>query len=305
MNLISFMLRLFSLLLIFQLTTCGIVPHPGDLHHIVNNEEITIPDRVNQYNNLNTIRVMTLNLAHGRRTSFHQLFLGTDKIKKNLDTVAKVINREKADVVALQEADGQSFWSGSFNHVEYLLKRANFISSVQGYHVKGMGLQYGTAILSGLKLTNNNSHNLTRSTLTLPKGFVVSSINWPADPAFSVDIVSVHLDFMSVKTRKQQAKTLVNVLKSRNRPMIMMGDFNTYWDHDDGVMKYITAELELTVYQPGRKDIVTFPDSMARLDWILITRPLEFVRQEVIIDELSDHRAVIADITLALTGGIM
>jgi len=299
------MLRLLSLLLVFQFTACGIVLHPCDLHHIVNTEEITIPDRVHQYNNPNTIRVMTLNLAHGRSTSFHQLFLGTDKIKKNLDTVAKVINKEKADVVALQEADGQSFWSGSFNHVEYLLKRTNFISSVQGYHVKGMGLQYGTAILSGLKLSNNNSHNLTRSTLTLAKGFVVSSINWPADPAFLVDVVSVHLDFMSAKTRRQQTKTLVDVLKLRNRPMILMGDFNTYWDHDDGVMKHLTSELGLTVYQPGRKDLVTFPGKLARLDWILITWPLEFVRQEVITDELSDHRAVIADITLALTGGLI
>jgi len=79
--------------------------------------------------------------------------------------------------------------------------------------------------------------------LTLPKGFVVSCINWPANPAYSVDVISVHLDFMSAKTRKQQAKTLVDVLKSRNRPMILMGDFNTYWDHDDGVIKYLTAEL--------------------------------------------------------------
>jgi len=140
-----------------------------------------------------------------------------------------------------------------------------------------------------------------RSTLTLPKGFVVSSINWPANPDYSVDVISVHLDFMSAKTRKQQAKTLVDVLKSRNRPMILMGDFNTYWDHDDGVIKYLTAELGLTVYQPGREDIVTFPAGTARLDWILIARPLEFVHQEVITDELSDHRAVIADINLPVT----
>lgn len=38
----------------------------------------------------------------------------------------KVITRENPHVVALQEADGPSFWSGKFNHVDYLARTGGY-----------------------------------------------------------------------------------------------------------------------------------------------------------------------------------
>ena len=63
------------------------------------------------------LRVMTLNMAHGRGDSFHQLLQTTDTTMGNLDAIALMLNREQPDVIALQEADGPSFWSGNFNHI--------------------------------------------------------------------------------------------------------------------------------------------------------------------------------------------
>jgi len=285
-------------LFILLFTACGIVLHPGKLHLIDNNEKNIIQNSDYHNNNPDTIRVMILNLAHGRSTRFHQIFLGKEKIKKNLDTIASLINREKPDVVALQEADGQSFWSGSFNHVEYLLKNTNLESSVQGYHVKGIGLQYGTAIVSGLKLVNNNTHNLSRSALTLPKGFVVSSFQWLNKPNLMIDIVSVHLDFLLASTRKRQAQQMYELLKSRNRPMIIMGDFNTDWNGKDQVLKELAKKLKLKAYQPGNNNLVTFSKSNRRFDWILISEMFEFCSLRVLLDEVSDHRVVVAKIRL-------
>jgi hypothetical protein len=66
------------------------------------------------------LRVATLNLAHGRKDSFNQLFVWESTFKENLNDVAEVLTRHRPHVVALQEADAVSRWSGSFDHVAYL-----------------------------------------------------------------------------------------------------------------------------------------------------------------------------------------
>ncbi|MCK5359007.1 MAG: hypothetical protein KAJ95_00180, partial [Gammaproteobacteria bacterium] len=63
------------------------------------------------------LRVATLNLAHGRKDSVNQLFVWKDTFKENLDDVGDVLSKYKPHVVALQEADAVSLWSGSFDHV--------------------------------------------------------------------------------------------------------------------------------------------------------------------------------------------
>lgn len=56
-------------------------------------------------NNTNTLRIMTLNLAHGRGDNFHQLLISNAQIKNNLDNIIKISQREAPHVLAVQEAD--------------------------------------------------------------------------------------------------------------------------------------------------------------------------------------------------------
>jgi len=58
-----------------------------------------------------TLKVMTLNIAHGRSTGFHQLLQSRSTVVRNLDHIRAVLSREKPDLLGLQEADGPSFWS--------------------------------------------------------------------------------------------------------------------------------------------------------------------------------------------------
>ncbi len=95
-----------------------------------------------------TLRVMTLNLAHGRADGVNQMLVSTNSIRDNLARVADFLTREAPDVVALQEADGPSFWSGRFDHVKTLAETARFGTFVRAENVKGFGLSYGTAVLS-------------------------------------------------------------------------------------------------------------------------------------------------------------
>ena len=86
---------------------------------MINQSSSTNQIAVNMNKN-STMTVITMNIAHGRRDKFHQAFLGKNRIKDNLDHIVEISHREAPFLIALQEADGPSFWSGKFNHVEYL-----------------------------------------------------------------------------------------------------------------------------------------------------------------------------------------
>ena len=244
------------------------------------------------------LKVMTFNMAHGRGDSFHQLLQSTATTLTNLDAIALMLTREQADVVALQEADGASFWSGNFNHLAYLAERSSHSWAVNGRQVQGAGLSYGTALLSSLELQQPQAVTFDPSLSMIRKGFVVSTIDWPGQPGVQVDVVSVHLDFSSEFTRREQARELIAELQGRGRPVIVMGDLNTEWHHQDSTVRLITSELGLSAYSPDGQGLETFPFSGKRLDWILLSGELSFSSYRVMPDILSDHRGVVAEVVL-------
>ena len=58
------------------------------------------------------VRVVTLNMAHGRKDGKNQMLLKGETIRGNLVELAALLDRAEADVIALQEADAESSWSG-------------------------------------------------------------------------------------------------------------------------------------------------------------------------------------------------
>lgn len=247
-----------------------------------------------------TLTVTTLNIAHGRGTGRHQFLLQSGAIRANLDEIAKVLSREQPDVVALQEADGPSLWSGDFNHVEYLAHTAGFSHRFLGEHVNGLKTCYGTALLSRTPLIGRCSVTFAPSPPTLSKGYVVSRVGWPGRPGVEVTVVSVHLDFSRASVRKTQVETMIRNLAARKRPLVVMGDFNCSWTSNEDTLRALATGLSVRPYRPTSAKLGTFRSSGARLDWILISDDLDFDRYELVTDAVSDHRGVIA--SLKLTG---
>ncbi len=248
-----------------------------------------------------TLTVMTLNLAHGRGTGFHQLFQREARTERNLDEVRELLARESPDVVALQEADAPSVWSGGFDHVAYVAHDMEATELVRGVHASGLGLHYGTALLATQPLADPLAVTFPRAVVPAPKGFVVATVGWPSQPHVQIDVVSVHLHFLGAKRRDRQASELVRVLRERDRPVIVMGDFNSQWQ-DDSAVRTVAGELELRAFEPERHGLPTFPRLGRRLDWILVSHELEFVSHRVLEDPVSDHRAVVAEIRLSAPG---
>ncbi len=243
-----------------------------------------------------TLKVMTLNIAHGRSTGFHQLLQSRSTVVRNLDQIRKVLKRERPDLLGLQEADGPSFWSGNFNHVNYLADNQFFYQYVRGKHADGMNLSYGTALLSSLELEDPLAITFAPAVAAAPKGFVVATINWPGQGFTEVDVVSVHLAALRKSLRKEQATELARTIAERGKPTIIMGDLNAGWNGGTSALHLLVEALDLKTYLPHDDKLVTFPKFNERLDWILVSREFDFVSYKVLPDPVSDHRGVIAEL---------
>ena len=251
-----------------------------------------------------TLKVMTLNLAHGRKDGLNQLLKSEGSIRRNLEEIATFLDRHGADIVALQEADAPSFWSGGFDHVALLAEQAGYPFYENSHQANSWFFSYGTALLSRANLSGVVHHTFKPSPPTMNKGYTLGQIAWQADAgdAIMIDIVSVHLDFSRKSVREQQSAELRETLAGRGNPIIIMGDFNSDWFADEQVVRALAERTGLHVYRPDAEDLATY-SSTKRLDWILISEQLEFVSFDVLPDILSDHSAVVAKIAMKPSGG--
>ncbi|MDY0044491.1 MAG: endonuclease/exonuclease/phosphatase family protein, partial [Syntrophales bacterium] len=166
-------------------------------------------------------------------------------------------------------------------------------------HVKRKKNVYGTAILSTLPLTMPVSIKFSPAPPTFSKGAVISTVQFPGNSGVDIDIVSVHLDFARKSVRQRQAEELFDRLKERNRPLILMGDFNCEWVSKEQTLKSLSRMLNVKAYHPYAINLATYPASGRRLDWILISPELEFLSYRIFNDKMSDHLGVISEIGLA------
>lgn len=250
-----------------------------------------------------TLRVLTLNLAHGRCDRFHQALLDRDQIEDHLLQVSRLLQQVQPDVVAVQEADGPSVWSGGFDHVRFVAQESGFHQCVRGENVSGLRLAYGTGLLAQHPLIDAETYTFAPSPPTLNKGFLLATTRVPCADApggvLEVDVVSVHLDFARSSVRAAQVQALIDCLQSRARPLVVMGDFNCQWTDADGHLQRLAEELDLQAHAPDDNSTATFRTLDKRLDWILVSPELTFTRYETLPDVVSDHAAVLAELAYA------
>ena len=245
---------------------------------------------------IKTLHVATLNIAHGRGLAADQFGIPKEQFESNIDAVAALIKRENPDVIALQEADASSAWSGLFDHVARIAPTAGYEHVHHGIHmdVGGWGLQarYGTALLAHCALGDRQSITFTPQGLHR-KGFVAVTAKFDGR---SILLVSLHLDSQSVPARAKQVDVIVEALAGRNISMIVMGDFNARWENENDAARQVALRLGLAAYEPESRELFTFHAARLnkRIDWILISPELEFTSYSVWPDQVSDHLGVAA-----------
>ncbi|MHC4063938.1 MAG: endonuclease/exonuclease/phosphatase family protein, partial [Planctomycetota bacterium] len=241
------------------------------------------------------LHVATLNMAHGRGPTIIPIATRAGQFDANVDHMAEVLRRERPDIVALQEADAPSSWSGRFDHVRRLQRAAGFAHRYHGLHMDraklGMSLRYGTALLARQPLETPATHAFEAARLDA-KGLVSARVELDGRPLL---VASVHLDAKSRRKRRAQAGQLIDRMSAIGLPIVLLGDFNCQWNERSAV-KLLVDRLDLQAYMPESSNWDTWPAGAPtrRIDWILISRELEFVDYRVWPDRVSDHLGVSA-----------
>ncbi len=249
------------------------------------------------------LRVVTLNMAHGRKDARNQMLLKGETIRANLEELGKSLDRAQADIIALQEADAPSAWSGRFDHVGFLAEITGYPCYEHGIHASNRMYDFGTALMSPHRFDGGFVHSFQPSKPTTTKGFTVAALDWnpggTLDAPLRMKFASVHLDFSRRSVRRAQIDEMVGVLGKLEGPLVLMGDFNTDWKTEDSSLKYLAEALGLQVFRPHAEGLSTYGDKGARLDWILVSPDLQFRQYAVYPDVVSDHYAVAAEIELS------
>jgi endonuclease/exonuclease/phosphatase family metal-dependent hydrolase len=247
------------------------------------------------------IRVLTLNVAHGRARAWMQSSSrGADWYRRNLDVVARMLAREKPDIVALQEAELGSRWAGMFDHVAYLGEKAKLdVVAATPFVEVADRFRYGTALLAhqdrGAEVLAHGGAGF-RAHGRWAKGYTFARVRLES---VELTVVSVHLDHASAAVRALQVAELADTLAEQAGPYVVMGDFNATWGSSGSPVRELARRLDLRAHDPEARRPSTYPFLHRRLDWILVSPDVEFVGYHVLVDDrLSDHRAVIADLRL-------
>jgi endonuclease/exonuclease/phosphatase family metal-dependent hydrolase len=246
-----------------------------------------------------TLELLTLNVAHGRGSALNQILVSAAQHRENLEEIASILLASGAQIVALQEADAPSLWSGKFDHVEYLAEATGYRFSVHGYHATAWPFTYGAALMTKSRMNDTRSHSFRPTWPTATKGYVRGTINWrngkDENRIQPVTLISVHLDFSRKEVRKEQIAELVDDLSEVATPLIIMGDFNADWSSNDSPVRQLANAIGLRAFKPTTQEFSTYKD-IERLDWILISDELKFIDYAVLPNIVSDHLAVVAKI---------
>ena len=255
-------------------------------------------------------RLMTFNIAHARGASpVHQSLRSGDRLRANLLKIARLITRFRVDVVALQEIDVDSRWSGSFDHLEFLREHTGLAHLAFGSTNKRVGrfhLNYGNAFLSRFPIHHHESVTFGRGTVG-EKGFLFAEIDTPSG---RLPMLNAHLHHRSRPARLRQVIRLMHFLDEQRKhrkarwrtgPFIC-GDLNNASTQPDAtavLLGYLEQFETYTLLPKGRAPY-TFPALWPRraLDYIYLTGACEEVSATVVRSYLSDHRPVLAEFNL-------
>ncbi|RKH60289.1 hypothetical protein D7X96_33885 [Corallococcus interemptor] len=237
------------------------------------------------------LKVLTLNVAHGAPFAVPMPFLRRrSALLGTLNQMAALLAREGADVVALQEADRSSLFSGGVDQVAHIAEQAGYPHVHHGVHsgVPGLFAQ-GTALLCRHPLESCDSAHFGRDR-RVDKGYVVATLA----VGNGLEVVSLHLDPFSAAVRRRQVDQLIQALRQRpERPRVVMGDFNA--EDVGGPVDRLCSELGLHTPADG-EPTYPIPNARQRLDQVLGSHALRFTRYARLPDAVSDHHAVVAEL---------
>jgi endonuclease/exonuclease/phosphatase family metal-dependent hydrolase len=240
------------------------------------------------------VRLLVYNIryATGTGPAFHLPLPGAGYLRSNrrvLNGITEFIRGELPDVVGLLEVDTGSIRTGMVNQAEHIARELGHYSTFQCKYRSGsintfmpIVRKQGNAFLSGPNVAGERFHYFD----TGIKRLIIE---------LELTDVCVFLVHLSVKYRHRQyqLRSLHDLVVQSAKPVIVAGDFNTFWG---------THELFLFMRAAGLRTANTaglpsFPARVPRieLDFILVSEGIEIAGFRVPDVRFSDHRPLVCD----------
>ncbi len=253
------------------------------------------------------LRLLTLNIAHGRGLLPYQGIQSRVMIERQLGRIADLLKRENADIACLQEVDASSHWNRNIDLLDFLQKEADFPHAYLGVHNRRMGdkpLAYGNGILSRFPFLETQTHPFGERDLG-EKGFLYTEVEIAGH---RIPLVNLHFDYRSRRRRIDQVNRVIHIihesLTTHTIAPIICGDFNAVRtrkrDAVEALFGYILSHRRYARY-PEIGNTFPAPSPVRCLDFIFVPRPLRVNGCTIIRSMVSDHRPVRIDFQLPET----
>ena len=210
----------------------------------------------------------------------------------NLDQIIAFIQTIDPDVIGLLEVDSGSYRSGKCCQAETIAERLGYTHIVETKYADN-SLACRVPVLrmqSNALLTKE--HVLHHSFHYFEEGIKRLVIQGELE---KVVFFIVHLS-LKYRHRQNQLERLHHLVKNVNKPVIIGGDFNTFWG---------SRELELFLAATGLQNaniasIPSHPSHSPRrqIDFILHSHELQVTNFQIPDIRLSDHAPLICDLSL-------
>ena len=235
-----------------------------------------------------TLRVMTYNIHVG---------VGMDK-KLDLQRIADVINRERPDLVGLQEVDrGVKRTEGKDEIAELAaLTRMEYAFAP---NLDYQGGKYGVAILSRFPIKNRVHRMFENKRESERRGMLLVEVEIDRKP---LTFVTTHLDYQFADGRLFETEQLLKFLTGVKEPLIVVADLN---DVPSGSAYQLmrTKFEDAWVTSRAKGDGFSYPADKPtkRIDHIFYSKGARAKKAWVVETLASDHIPVVAEVELGRT----
>ena len=210
----------------------------------------------------------------------------------DLEAVARTLEDNPADVIALQEVGRGWVISGAVDTLTWLSQR---LDMPYAYGPAAADL-WGNAVLTRMPMRSAVHHfdNPGR----IPRGAVEVEID---APGLTYTVINAHLDHATDggPTREDQARTLLDIWGGRTSTLVV-GDMNAGADEPSMQSLFRVGFIDADAGGPP-----TFPESGRRIDYVLHTPDLATVEVRRPVTAASDHEPVWVKLTPHMLAAIV
>ena len=243
------------------------------------------------------VRLLIYNIryATGTGPAFHLPVPGAGYLRSSRQVLSQITDFIKAqdpDVVGLIEVDTGSIRTGMVNQADFIARSIGHYSTFECKYGQSSVNQLvpivrkqANAFLSAPHMTGERFHYFD----TGIKRLIIE---------LELDNVCVFLVHLSLKYRHRQyqLRSLHDLIVKSNKPVIVAGDFNTFWGNHEIYLFMRAAGLR----SANTLELPSFPARVPRveLDFILVSSEIAITDFRVPDVRFSDHRPLICDFTV-------